>query len=277
MAKKELNVYYKGTMQKIKYYGNLDEKQLKSTVKQVFKITEPLEQIFFQDNEGDILLINDQIPSGLSVHIFVEPDTIPKNRSKELKVEEKSGLMKFNWILDEISNQKDLNSKVIINKYLYTTVSDNDVHPSVRSSCIFEKGKHFFVLRKPVLSFYSLLLICEENLNFGIMNCPVGQSHAIGIFNGYPDENWPSNDLFTINLGILIDMENKKCVFYDYDKRKRIKIMYTKNNEKKEDYEAPIDFERAKVLAWLKRDVCNRGKIGITILNEGCIPIPDWI
>ena len=53
--------------------------------------------------------------------------------------------------------------------------------------------------------------------------------------------------------------------------------MYTKNNEKKEDYEAPIDFKRAKVLAWLKRDSCNQGKIGITILNEGCIPIPDWI
>ena len=71
MSKKEVKVYYKGNMQKIKYYGSLDEGQLKKTVKQIFKINEPLEQIYFQDEEGDILMINDQIPSGLSIHIFV--------------------------------------------------------------------------------------------------------------------------------------------------------------------------------------------------------------
>ena len=86
-------------MQKIKYYDSLDEDQLKKTVEQIFKINESLEQIYFQDEEGDILMINDQIPSGLSIHIFVEPDLIPKNPSKELKVEDKEGLVKFHWII----------------------------------------------------------------------------------------------------------------------------------------------------------------------------------
>ena len=46
--------------------------------------------------------------------------------------------------------------------------------------------------------------------------------------------------------------------------------------KKEVGYEAPIDFQKAKVVAWIKRDIQNKGKIGITILNEGCIPIPDW-
>lgn len=279
MSKKELKVYFKGNMQKIKYYGSLNEEQIKKTVKQVFKINEPIEQIYFQDEEGDIIILNDQIPSGLSVHLFVEPDSIPKNPTKELKVENKEGLIKFHWIYDNYidpwSNKK-LN--VIVNKYLYTTVSDKDVHPHVRSSCTFEKGIHFFVLRKPRLSYYSLLLICEENSFIKYESQAQNTQHAIGIFQGYPeDENFLGDDLFTINLGILVDMEHKKCIFYDYDKKIKRKISYNKNNKVEEGYEAPIDFEKAKVFAWLKRDACNSGKTGITILNEGCIPVPNWV
>ena len=82
---------------------------------------------------------------------------------------------------------------------------------------------------------------------------------CIGYVNGDDDPY----DLFCQNLGILIDMKNKKCAFYDYDRK-------IKKFEKK------MNFEKAKILVWLKRDACNLGQ-GITILNEGCIPIPDWI
>ena len=278
MSKKELNIYYKGAKQKIKYYGNLNESQIKSTVKQIFKIKEPLEQIYFQDEDGDIIILNEQIPSGLLIHVFVEPDSYPKNPLKELNIKEKEGLMKFHWIPEKntggwINN----NIKNIFNKYLYTTVNDNDPHPPARSSCTFEKGIHFFVLRKPVLPCYSLLLITEESTIFDD-SCIRFSQKAIGIFNGRPEEHRNSNDeLFAINLGILIDMENKKCIFYDYDKKTKRKIIYMSNNKEMEGYEAPIDFQKAKLLAWIKRDVQNRGKIGITILNGGCIPIPEWV
>ena len=275
MSKKEINVYYKGSVQKIKYYGSLDEESLKKTIKQIFKIEEPLSQIYFQDEDGDIIILNDQIPSGLSVHVFVEPDSIPKNPSKELNVENKNGLLKFHWILEK-SNPSDL--KVIVDKYLYTTVDDDDHHPQARSSCTFEKGIHFFVLRKPVLSAYSFLFICDEDRTYKRSD-ESSYPNTIGICNGCPrDENF-YNDNYTINLGILVDMEHKKCVFYDYDKRIKRKIFFMKNNEAEEGYEAPIGFEKAKLLAWLKRDACNGDgrRIGITILNEGCIPIPNWV
>ena len=64
-------------------------------------------------------------------------------------------------------------------------------------------------------------------------------------------------------------------------KKSKKKIQCKKNlNEEhsyEEVYEAPISFEKAKVVAWIKRDGCAGAKAGITILNEGCITIPDWV
>ena len=117
MSKKELNIYYKGSKQKIKYYDSINEEQIKKTVKQIFKINEPLEQIFFQDEDGDILILNEHIPSGLSIYIFVEPDSIPKNPSKELKVENKPAPIKFHWILEKELLNADKLPDVIENKY----------------------------------------------------------------------------------------------------------------------------------------------------------------
>ena len=73
-------------------------------------------------------------------------------------------------------------------------------------------------------------------------------------------------------------MDNKKCIFYDYDKKTKIKIQYYNSDKKSEEgFEAPILSQKVKLVAWLKRDGCNGSEEGITILNEGCIPIPDWI
>ena len=88
MSKKEINVIFKSKTQKIKYYGSLDEDQLKRKIKHIFKIKESLDKIDFQDEEGDIILINNQIPSGLSIHVFIEQD-IPENFPKELNLIEK--------------------------------------------------------------------------------------------------------------------------------------------------------------------------------------------
>ena len=275
MSKKELNVYYKGSKQKIKYYDSINEEQIKKTVKQIFKINEPLEQIFFQDEDGDILILNDHIPSGLSIYIFVEPDSIPKNPSKELKVENKPDLVKFHWVLEKETENADILSDVIENKYIYMTIDGSIDHPFARSSCTFEKGVHFFVLRTGRLGPYTLLCICEENKN----TREEIYQYPIGIVDGNPHD-W-SDDIYTINLGILIDMEKKKCAFYDYDKKIKRKIQYKKNLKEQypyeEVYEAPINFKKAKVVAWIKRNGCSGSETGITILNEGCIPIPDWV
>jgi len=123
-----------------------------------------LEQIFFQDEDGDIIILNDQIPSGLSVYVFVDLDAIPKNPKTELIVKNNNeNLIKFHWIKENTMANPNNSLKVIVDNYLYTTVNDNDVHPPVRSSCTFEKGRHFFVLRKPPLPVYSLLLVFAES------------------------------------------------------------------------------------------------------------------
>ncbi|OUM63613.1 hypothetical protein PIROE2DRAFT_9831 [Piromyces sp. E2] len=214
MNKNEINIYYKGMKQKLKYYGNFNEESIKTTVKQIFKISEPLEQIYFQDEDD---------------------------------------------------------------KYSYGTIYNEYVIPGVRSSCSFEKGKHFLVLRKPKLPFYSLLAITEDSINSSYDSILDGdgysskfsRKYSVGIFDGYPEEN----STFATNLGIYIDMDNKKCIFYDYDKKSRNKIRYfNSNKENKDGLEAPIFCPKVKLVAWLKK-----GGDGITILNEGCIPIPDWV
>ena len=131
---------------------------------------------------------------------------------------------------------------VIKNKYLYTTINDNDIHPGVRSSCTFETGIHFLVLRKPRLGAYTMLVVADEKKT----SVYSGDS-CIGYVNGDDDEY----NLYCKNLGILIDMTNKK-------------------------FEKKLNFKKAKILVWLKRHACNQGE-GISILNEGCIPIPDWV
>ena len=270
--KNEINIYYKGIKQKVKYYGKFNEKLIKSTVKQIFKIKEPLEQIYFQDEDGDILSLNDQTPSGISVYIFVEPDAFPKNPSTELDVPKTTeNLLKFHWVVEnDIEQHGKENLNVIKDKYTYITVNGGDIHPGARSSCSFEKGKHFFVLRKSRLGAYTMLGITKDD-----NNSSYSRKNSIGIFDGYPEENYSN---FAKNLGIYIDMDNKKCIFYDYDKKEKNKIIYYKTDGKcNAEFEAPILCQKVKLVAWLKRSGCLGSEEGITILNEGCIPIPDWI
>ena len=247
MDKNHINIYYKGIKQKIKYYGNLNEKLIKSTVKQIFKINEPLEQIYFQDEEGDILALDEQTPSGISVYIYVEPDAFPKNPSTELDVPKSTdNLLKFHWIVeDDIEQNGNKNLNVIKDKYTYITVNDKDIHPGVRSSCSFEKGKHFFVLRKSKLNAYTMLGITKDD------NSSYSRKNSIGIFDGYPSESYSS--YFATNLGIYIDMDDKKCIFYDYDKKEKYKIIYyTSNSEYKEAFEAPILCQKLNLWLGLK-------------------------
>ena len=242
MSKNEINFYYKGANQKIKYYGKLDENAIKSTAKRIFKISESLEQIYIQDEDGDILILNDQTPSGISVHLFVEPDPIPKNPSTALNIPiSTENLIKFHWIIDKVNdddNSTDYNLDVIINKYTYTTVHDSYTHPPARSNCTFENGRHFLVLRKTCFNYYSMITVSDENKKNLFQN-----EGDVGIFGDVEEEN-----NFTENLGILIDMDKKKCIFYDYDKKQKKRIQYIKcDTTILKEFEAPIIFNKVKI------------------------------
>ena len=64
------------------------------------------------------------------------------------------------------------------------------------------------------------------------------------------------------DIAIYIDMDMKKCRFYNYDKKTII-------------LSGKINSDSVKLYAWKKSGGCGKG--GMTILNEGCIPIPDWV
>ena len=224
MEIKVINVYYKGTNQTIKYYGKFDVYSIKITIKQIFKIEDPIEQIYFQDSDGDILALNDQTPSGISVYIYVEPDKIPKNPQTALKVDNKNeNLIKFHWVKftdPTINNDLD----VIKDKYIYKNTNKCETHPGAKSSCVFEKGRHFCVFRKPHLGAYSAFGFVDNNKNSLYENGKELDRYTteIGIFHGYPEDR--VNDIYTKNLGIYIDMDKKICRFYDYDQKAKMKI-----------------------------------------------------
>ena len=96
-----------------------------------------------------------------------------------------------------------------------------------------------------------------------------------------------SNEVY--NIGVLIDMNKKRCVFYDYDKKEKIKCLkdtYSNvsrdgkyeyiNIKEGEPLEGNILSNSVKVIAWIKGGSPDENS-GISILNEGCIPIPDWV
>ena len=64
---KTLHVYYKGSQQKIKLYDGTEEEKILKLIKRVFKITAPDERIYFQDENGDLLLLPTSFPKDLSI------------------------------------------------------------------------------------------------------------------------------------------------------------------------------------------------------------------
>ena len=67
----------------------------------------------------------------------------------------------------------------------------------------------------------------------------------------------------TLDIAIFIDMDRKKCIFYDYEKKK---IMT----------QGKILTDSVMLNSWLKMGSCRQAQ-RMTILNEGCIPVPKWV
>lgn len=64
---KTLHVYYKGSEQRTKLYDGTEEEKILKLIKRVFKITAPDERIYFQDENGDLLLLPTSFPKDLSI------------------------------------------------------------------------------------------------------------------------------------------------------------------------------------------------------------------
>ena len=86
---KTLFIHYSGHIQPLKYHGKFDLVTTKKELKLKYFIEEPIEHIFFQDNEEDILILNQNIPDNISVKMLVLKDLIPRNPTTALKFRKK--------------------------------------------------------------------------------------------------------------------------------------------------------------------------------------------
>ena len=150
MQQKCINVYYQDTMRKISYFNTIKEETIKSTVKTLYHIKEPISQIFFSDEDANIILVDGgNIPNELNVHTHIEFDPIPNNQEIELNIPENSdnNLLKFHWVFyDKNINENDWKGVISENKYTYKAVNVDDGNPIAVSSVPFSNGKYFFVL-----------------------------------------------------------------------------------------------------------------------------------
>ena len=64
---KTLHVYYKGSEQRIKLFDGTKEDKILKLIKRVFKLTVSDDKIFFQDENGDLLLLPTSFPKDLSI------------------------------------------------------------------------------------------------------------------------------------------------------------------------------------------------------------------
>jgi len=262
---KSIKFYYDNEIKIIKYQGKLDLKSVKTILKSYFLIEESIDNIFFTDEEDDILILNSNIPDNLKVNLFIQKDLIPKNPATSLKIKSNKNsnnksqkpLLKFYWIIENDKKRKRF-ADCIVNKYIYRNLNNEEVHPSVKSSVSFTVGTYFFVIRVGTFVCYESLAIVEDEYP---------DFHNIGSYNkktfvGYQYMEGVCGHKRT-DIAIYIDMEKKKCRFYDYEKKQVL-------------LNGKINSDSVKLYAWLKSGARNIER-GMTILNEGCIPIPDWV
>ena len=94
---KTLHVYYKGSEQRIKLFDGTKEDKILKLIKRVFKLTVSDDKIFFQDENGDLVILPDTFPQDLSIYIYIEPE-YPEPKKQIDNVQHSKILPGFKWI-----------------------------------------------------------------------------------------------------------------------------------------------------------------------------------
>ena len=133
---KTLHVYYKGCEQRIKVYDGTKEEKIIKMIKRVFTITASDEQIFFQDENGDIIILPEAFPQDLSFFVYIRPQypeiakhienksTIGQKKTLVINSKEEGDIHTPNNTKDNISNFQINTKKAEIE---HQNVVDNDI------------------------------------------------------------------------------------------------------------------------------------------------------
>ena len=213
--KKSIYIDFNGTTQTIKYYGKFDIESIKKFVKSRFSIEESIEQIFFKDEDDDILVLNKNTPDNIKVYLFILKDLIPKNPSTALKISEiknEKSLLKFHWVLE--NEERNARFKdCIVDKYIYKNINDSESHPQARSSVTFTKGIHFCVIRVGSFQDYECLRVVDDYSPCIKESWNFKHNTIIGFSFNFHSYTYSLKDIWTLDIGILIDMEKKYVLF----------------------------------------------------------------
>lgn len=203
---KVLKVYYKGTCQEMSVSNGTSEEAIFKTMKRIFRIKEEIDQFFFQDSEGRILILPQDIPTELSLFLYVRDDF-----NKDDTIPQPSSSLKWKFICS-----KGIESQLKNDIHLYPFNSpDKNTYPSVISSINFSQGKHFTIIKVDSHGCGCLGIgipgFPPEYYNYGYLRKNNTQEAEFVFIREYD-----TNQL-TKMTGIAIDCDSKICYFVDVD------------------------------------------------------------
>ena len=252
MEGKKIDIYHKGIKQTIKVYDNTSEEDLINFVKKIFHLNVKNSQIFFQDEEGNFLLIPKIIPNGLKVYLYIEPEY--KQDISQIKPNN-SLLPGFKW--DNTISNYDGKAKVSNDGYVLGEKYQSSGWTPVVSTTIYKTGKLFCKLniREDV---YQALGVC--NLQYDGLKLHWDTPNVIAFDSDQVYYNNSNNDNdFIKPYAFLLNMDKKKFIFYEL-----------KNDQYKMMISLSFNFDEVKIYGWVK-------SYGFSILEGGSSIIPDYL
>ena len=252
MEGKKIDVYHKGIKQTIKVFDNTSEEDLINFVKKIFHLNVKNSQIFFQDEEGNFLLIPKIIPNGLKVYLYIEPEY---NQDISQIKPNNSLLPGFKW--DNTISNYDGKAKVSNDGYVLGEKDQNTGWTPVVSTTIYKTGKLFCKLNIRE-EFYQALGVC--NLQYDGLKLHWDTPNVIAFDSDQVYYNNSNNDNdFIKPYAFLLNMDKKKFIFYEL-----------KNDQYKMMISLSFNFDEVKIYGWVK-------SYGFSILEGGSSIIPDYL
>lgn len=155
---KTLHVYYKGSEQRIKLFDGTEEDKILKLIKRVFKLTVSDDKIFFQDENGDLVILPDIFPQDLSIYIYIEPE-YPEPKKQIDNVEHSKILPGFKWTFAGGT------SRISDDGYIFNP-PDQSTFPegwnSVHSTTTYTKGQLFCKLLWNPQSYQSIGVVSPD-------------------------------------------------------------------------------------------------------------------
>ncbi|OHT00602.1 hypothetical protein TRFO_32719 [Tritrichomonas foetus] len=250
--KKTLNVYYQSILQKLKVFDNTSEEAIFLTIMRIFQIEADIKDVFFQDEDGDILILPSIIPDNLSVYVYIRPtykdhsgnDTIEnnnKNKTQKEEAKDSSLLPGFKW--DKT------------NRYLLKENFDLSL-----SSRTYTQGKLYCkFLIKTMGSPYQAIGLHNADIKHLEM-FPESSDDPLYHLTCYDDPPFlvgPSSEVKEFSM--FIDMDNSEVTFIQISNGKVVK------NEKHK-----IQFKNVQIIGYSKHGF-------IQIIEKGSSPIPSFL